>query len=78
MGMFALSTWSFWLKEGPHARPEPPPQSHCQEAMASALSHDCGADSSSTEGAISGGKKRMQTKVQGHLAPVTLGLVLAA
>ena len=46
--------------------------------MPSALSHDCGADSSSTEGAISEGKKRTQTKVQGHLAPVTLGLVLTA
>ena len=76
--MFALSTCFFWLKEGPNARPGPPPQSHRQEAKASALSHDCGADSSSIEGAISGGMKRMQARVQAHLGAVALGLVLTA
>lgn len=76
--MLALSTWLFWLKEGPNARPGPPPQSHRQEAMASALSRDCGADSSSTEGAMSGGTKRMKARVQAHLGAVVLGLVLTA
>ena len=46
--------------------------------MASALSRDCGADSSSMEGAMSGGMKRMQARVQAHLGSVVLGLVLTA